>query len=367
MEGYVSNNTNHFNFYLVATLSSKRNLNGSYPFSYIWHMKSIFRRKTAVPVKPKSHHEPGPCLNCGTHLSKDDLFCAHCGQKRFEREDMSFRHLIGDSFLDYFHFDSKFFRTILPLLYKPGWLTLEYMNGRRKSFVEPFKLFLVISIIYFLLLPFGKEPAAENISPVVSDSSMLELGNKDIDLKKNRYSIQGITFSLPGRDSIINETDSIGIRRYVEKHYAKEPGWAKILIRQSIKIMISTGQSFTKVLEHTASKLIFLLIPVFAALLKLFYLRRKRLYFEHLIFSLHLHAFIFLLFILYLMIELVFPIKLFFIIMIILVYGFIALKKYYGQTFRKTMSKMLLISFSYMIIGLPLFFLLLILVSLLSF
>jgi len=59
---------------------------------------------------------------------------------------MSFRHLIGDSFLDYFHFDSKFFRTILPLLFKPGWLTLEYMKGRRKSYVEPFKLFLVISV-----------------------------------------------------------------------------------------------------------------------------------------------------------------------------------------------------------------------------
>jgi len=149
----------------------------------------MFRRKPAVPVKPKTQHEPGPCLNCGTYLSKDDLFCSHCGQKRLKREDMSFRYLIGNSFLDYFHFDSKFFRTILPLLYKPGWLTLEYMRGKRKSFVEPFRLFLVISVIYFLLLPFGREQVAENISPVFSDSNILQPGNKKTDLKQVRYSL----------------------------------------------------------------------------------------------------------------------------------------------------------------------------------
>ncbi|MCX6244296.1 MAG: DUF3667 domain-containing protein [Bacteroidetes bacterium] len=330
-------------------------------------MKSIFRRKTAVPVKQKPHHVPGPCLNCGTHLSQDDLFCSHCGQKRLEREDLSFRHLIGDSFLDYFHFDSKFFRTILPLLYKPGWLTLEYMRGKRKSFVEPFKLFLVISVIYFILLPMGKETEPKKTSPAFSDSTMLQPGIIKTDLKQARYSLQGIQLTKSGRDSIKNEIDSIGLKRYVDKHYAKEPGWIKILVRQTLKIMISTGQSFITVLEHTASKLIFLFIPVFAAILKLFYLRRKKLYFEHLIFSLHLHAFIFLLFVMYLLIELIFPLNLFYIIMIILVYGFIALKKYYGQAFGKTMAKMLLISLSYLLIGLPLFFLLLLLVAVLIF
>ena len=181
------------------------------------------------------------------------------------------------------------------------------MKGRRKSFVEPFKLFLVISIIYFILLPFGGEPAAEKITPVISDSTILQAVNTKTDLNKVNYSLQGITVSKAGMDSIKNEIDSTGLKRYVEKHYAKEPGWTKLLIRQTLKIMISTGQSLTTVLEHTASKLIFLLIPVFAVLLKLFYLRRNRLYFEHLIFSLHLHAFIFLLFIVYLLIELIVP------------------------------------------------------------
>jgi hypothetical protein len=329
-------------------------------------MKQIFRRKKIVPVKPRPPMEPGPCLNCGTFLSQNDLFCSHCGQKRLEREDMSFRHLIGDSFLDYFHFDSKFFRTILPLLYKPGWLTLEYMKGRRKSFVEPFKLFLVISVIYFLILPLVKEPESENISPSRSKSTLLQ-SDKNTELTHTRISLNGVPLTKSSRDSVKKEIDTIGLKTYVEKHFAKESVFTKIFITHALKIMMSTGQSFTTVLEHTASKLIFLLIPFFAALLKLFYIRRKRLYFEHLIFSLHLHAFIFLMFILYLLVGLILPINIYFIILIILVYGFIALKKYYGQSFGKTLAKMLLISLSYLMIGLPLLVMLLILVAVILF
>jgi len=329
-------------------------------------MKSIFRRKTTVVVKHEPHHEQGPCLNCGAFLSEDDLFCSHCGQKRIEREDMSFRHLIGESFLDYFHFDSKFFRTILPLIYRPGWLTLEYMSGRRKSFVEPFKLFLVISVIYFLLLPFGKESESEKTTPVDSGKSTVQ-PTKNPEAKHYSFSLNGIKINKSGSDSIKQEIDSIGLNAYVEKHNAKESRWTKLFIRQVLKIMISTGQSFTTILEHTASKLIFLLIPVFAGMLKLFYLRRKRLYFEHLIFALHLHAFIFLVFITSLLIELLLPIPMFLIVSIILAYGFIALKKYYGQGWGKTLLKMLLISLSYLIIGFPLFVFLLLLVAVMSF
>jgi hypothetical protein len=324
-------------------------------------MRNMFKRKTIVPEKPRPPQEPGPCLNCGTFLSQDDLFCSHCGQKRLAREDMSFRHLIGDSFLDYFHFDSKFFRTILPLLYKPGWLTLEYMKGRRKSYVEPFKLFLVISVIYFLLLPFSKEET-DKVSPVQSASNTQPDKKPDFNVH-----LDGFSLTKAGRDSVRNEVDSIGVNRFIQNHYAKESFWTKVFIKQALKVMLSTGQSFITVLEHTASKMIFLFIPVFAALLKLFYIRRKRLYFEHLIFSLHLHAFIFLIFILNLLIGLIFPINILFSILIILVYGFIALKKYYGQAFGKTLAKMLLISFSYLIIGIPIFFMLLLLVAVISF
>ncbi len=318
--------------------------------------------------KPKTPvtHEPGPCLNCGQHLWVNELFCPHCGQKRLEREDMSFSHLIGESFFDYFHFDSKFFRTILPLIYKPGWLTLEFMKGKRKAYVEPFKLFLVISVIYFLLLPMSKESTKTEVNPVQSDAADLNLKNGKAELDKTQFTIEGVSISRSKQDSMRREIEVIGVKAYVDKHYSKEGPMGKFIIRQVCKIMVSKGQSLMTVIEHTASKLIFLLIPVFALLLKLFYLRRKRLYFEHLIFSLHLHAFFFLFLIACLLIEFFIPVRLMIILIVFLVYGFIALKQYYRQSFGKSLLKMFLITLSYLIIGLPVFFLLLGLVALLS-
>jgi len=320
-------------------------------------------------MKPKTPvtHEPGPCLNCGQHLWVNELFCPHCGQKRLERGDMSFSHLLGESLLDYFHFDSKFFSTILPLIYKPGWLTLEFMKGKRKKYVEPFKLFLVISVIYFLLLPLSKEVEKEEANPVKIDTAGLNSRNGKAELNKLHYTIKGVPLSITAEDSMRRETDSTGIKAYVDKHFSKEGPAAKYIMRQVLKIMISKGQSLVTVLEHTASKLIFLLIPVFALLLKLFYIRRKRLYFEHLIFSLHLHAFFFLFLIACLLIEFFVPVSLMIILIVFLVYGFIALKKYYRQSFGKSLLKMTLITFSYMIIGLPVFFALLILVAFMSY
>ncbi|MCX6285167.1 MAG: DUF3667 domain-containing protein [Bacteroidetes bacterium] len=275
-------------------------------------------------------------------------------------------HLIGESFLDYFHFDSKFFRTILPLIYKPGWLTLQFMKGKRKSYVEPFKLFLVISVIYFLLLPMSKESTKTEVNPVQSDSAHLNLNEEKAEATHFKYKIEDVPINLSKQDSMRREIEVIGVKTYVDKHYSKEGPMGKFIIRQVCKIMVSKGQSLMTVIEHTASKLIFLLIPVFALLLKLFYLRRKRLYFEHLIFSLHLHAFFFLFLIACLLIEFFIPVRLMIILIVFLVYGFIALKQYYRQSFGKSLLKMFLITLSYLIIGLPVFFLLLGLVALLS-
>lgn len=322
--------------------------------------------KLAINKKPREvhSHEPGPCLNCCTWLNKEDVYCRQCGQKRLERDDMSFRHLVGDSFLDYFHFDSRLINTLRPLLFNPGWLTLEFMKGRRQSFVEPFRLFLVISLIYFIILPFSGENSTEQ-----QDTKAKTASSKINSKKPNHttYSIKGIPLTDAARDSMRAEIDSIGIKNYVEKHNGGESSFTKLFLRQAIKIMVSTGQSFTTVLEHTASKMIFVLIPVFALLLKLFYIRRKRLYFEHMIFSLHLHSFFFLFMLIFMIAGFFVSISIFWMILVFLLYGFLALKRYYQQSFRKTFAKLFLITFSYVIIGLPVFVLLLLVVAVMSY
>jgi hypothetical protein len=134
-------------------------------------------------------------------------------------------------------------------------------------------------------------------------------------------------------------------------------------MKQSLKLLIYSGESFTTVLEHTASKMIFLLIPFFAMLLKLFSLRSKRLYYEHLIFSLHIHAFVFTLLVIVFLIEFLVPVRMTIIIVISLVYLFFALKRNYGFSTGKSLRKLFLIMLFYCIIALPVFFILLILVA----
>ena len=312
-------------------------------------------------AKPEHDHLPGPCLNCGNYLNSTDLFCGQCGQKRIEKEDMSFNHLIGESFLDYFHFDSKLFRTLKPLLFKPGFLTLEFMKGKRKTYLEPFKLFLIISVIYFLLLPLSGESTHEYEKAEVQKSSKDKVQHNN--LHPFKYSLKGMELSDAGQDSIKREIDTIGLKKYVDKNFSKYNAIVKLLMRQVFKILVYSGKTFTTVLEHTASKMIFLLIPLFALLLKLFYRKSGRLYFEHLIFSLHIHAFIFLILILVLIIEFIVNVKMLYIILIFLVYLFYALKRNYSGKNGKTLRKLFLLFLSYIIIALPVFFILLLLVS----
>jgi len=324
-------------------------------------MKNLPRRKQTGLEKPKPHHPPGPCLNCGTYLGRDDYFCPHCGQKQLEKEDLSFQHIIGESFFDYFHFDSKFFRTLFPLMYKPGFLTQEFMKGKRKSYVEPFRLFLVISVIYFLLLPLGRD--AESEKDPADRTQPSNVTGSAHPKKLFSYTLKGKPVSAARQDSIRREIDTVGIKHYVNKEFAKD-GWVvKVLMKQALKIVIYSGESFTTVLEHTASKMIFLLIPFFALLLKLFSLRSKRLYYEHLIFSLHIHAFVFMLLIIVFLIEFLVPVRMAIIIVISLVYLFFALKRNYGFSTGKSLRKLFLIMLFYFIIALPVFFILLILVS----
>jgi len=70
------------------------------------------------------------CLNCGTEIT--DRFCPHCGQENIEPKQ-SVWHLINHFFSDITHFDGKFFITVKDLFAKPGFLSKEYMAGRRAS------------------------------------------------------------------------------------------------------------------------------------------------------------------------------------------------------------------------------------------
>jgi hypothetical protein len=91
------------------------------------------------------------CLNCNQLISKENNFCPNCGQVN-DKNPISVKQYFSEYLSGFFEFDSRFIRTIIPLLFKPGLVTKNYVEGKRKSYVNPFQLYLHITILFFLIM-----------------------------------------------------------------------------------------------------------------------------------------------------------------------------------------------------------------------
>jgi hypothetical protein len=89
------------------------------------------------------------CLNCNTDLA--GRYCHVCGQENLEPKETVW-HLVTHFFNDITHFDGKFFETVKLLLRKPGFLSAQYVTGRRASFLNPIRMYVFTSAIFFIIL-----------------------------------------------------------------------------------------------------------------------------------------------------------------------------------------------------------------------
>ena len=88
------------------------------------------------------------CLNCNTELY--DRYCHKCGQENIEPKQ-SFWHFVSHFFYDITHFDGKFFSTLKYLIWKPGFLSSEYIKGRRRSYLDPIRMYVFSASLFFLI------------------------------------------------------------------------------------------------------------------------------------------------------------------------------------------------------------------------
>jgi|GEM_PF-3289838 hypothetical protein len=98
----------------------------------------------------QTNHKGLECLNCGQPLHGDENFCPHCGQHNDTRK-ISIKEIVLHFFGGFFAFDNLFVKTLIPLLTKPGKVSKEFINGRRKSYTNPF-IFLLHSAIVFIII-----------------------------------------------------------------------------------------------------------------------------------------------------------------------------------------------------------------------
>ncbi|MDQ3190950.1 MAG: DUF3667 domain-containing protein [Bacteroidota bacterium] len=316
----------------------------------------------------ESVKDQNACLNCEKSMDLSDCYCKNCGQKK-SLAKVPVIQFLQDFLGDYFSWDSKIFKSIVPLLIKPGYLTNEYVKGKRAKFIPPFRVFIIVSVIFFLLfsaftnsnnnfihIETGKTKAKdlktnENASKTDNDNNLAVI-NLDLGLDFNP-------------DSAKNLISKIGMDAYVDSIIPNESKFQKFAAKQFTKVFLGDQAKFGEVLVNYSSKLIFLMLPLFALLLKLIYIRKKKYFYEHFIFSLHLHTFIFIYLIFNLLfVHYVFDFSFSISILLLLIYLFMAMKKVYCESYKKTISSFVMLSLSYLVLFIPLFFLLLLFTSL---
>lgn len=250
------------------------------------------------------------CSNCSHECEENDLFCSSCGQSRSDY-NTNFLTLLKDYFDEAFGIDSKIKHTYRSFFIKPQFLTEEFLRGKRQHYVHPIRLYLICSIFFLFIfnhmvidkhsfrIDIDKLLPKETQTTESKDSLNLNIEtNKNVaidtvseskkdqgyyDRKREKRYTKIIEFIR--ENEVINDQkikDSLGIDE-----------WYKVkLIKQARYFYEEKGVTFFQTVIENIPLAIMLLVPLFALYLKLLYIRNKEnLYIQHLIFSLHLHAF----------------------------------------------------------------------------
>jgi len=233
-----------------------------------------------------SHSEESPdCRNCGTRLLGQ--YCGNCGQRSRGRL-ISLWELISDAFGDLFEIDSRLWQTLVQLMLKPGQLTHDYLQGRRARYMPPFRMYLVMSFMFFVIAFFDpREELGIFFEPVAESAAVIEENAENHDF--------GIIFD-DDEDDEDNDDDCDFEPSDVEDlpGLLKRRFTVERLTRVCEAVSADDGQALAnKVLDNIPAALI-VLLPFIALVLKALYPLSRRYYVEHLLFFVHFHAFFFL-------------------------------------------------------------------------
>ncbi len=262
------------------------------------------------------------CLNCGARLTGQ--YCGHCGQRARSRL-ISLWGLVAEAFGDLFELDSRLWRTIIPLLVRPGQLTHDYLMGRRARYMPPFRSYLVLSLIFFVVAFFDPredlgllfepppEPGAEELAEQKAKAEQAkqeildELAEGGIVLDDTvPAEVEGAFNDAIGGETggfrvtlDDNEVKSVDDCRVSDESVDNLPAWLqRRLTPQRLqqvceRIAADKGKAFVELLLDNIPVALIVLLPLMALVLKLLYPLSRRYFVEHLLFFVHFHGFFF--------------------------------------------------------------------------
>lgn len=292
------------------------------------------------------------CLNCKSTLKGE--YCHYCGQRKLKDQDSSFFstliHLVGD----FVHFDSQIFRTAIPLLFKPGFLTNEFLAGKRVRYLNPVKSYVFLSFLFFFL-SFSLDDN-DIISKIDDDIKINDTNSTTVDTLYGDLPVVISTGKSKFNYRSIQEYDSV---QHTLSKQERDGVLKRMLILKSIEIKTGKNENYLKAFlikfidsfKHNFPKLFFFLLPVFALLLKLLYSKSDKTYMDNLVFSMHFYNFFFLFGSIYVVLLSIKSIAAFIpnITWVPALYMIIAQKTVYQQSFGKTLIKFMLFFFLFSI------------------
>ena len=305
------------------------------------------------------------CQNCAQMLDRNTNYCPVCGQENDDKI-ISFNIILNEFVSTFFALDNSFLRTLKPFLLNPGYLTNQFLLGKRRSFANPIRLYLIMSIFYFFVIGlFGSKVLVadedssdsfnngltnqqlpldslanqdtDEVGNILSDRTELDSAAQNGDIDKDdleqiqEYNDAGQQFYKMG----MSYAKAYQTRNYDDEEYRKEleekaadstafvlsrinsplireldhkfdasdreildsmrlgnlKWWEEYLAIQVIRVEKNGEQAITDFMINNLSLMMLLVIPFFALVLKVMYIRKKKLYVQHLIHALHLHSF----------------------------------------------------------------------------
>lgn len=331
------------------------------------------------------------CLNCGAELQGQ--YCGNCGQRATSRL-ISLWELLRDGFGDLLDLDSRLWRTLIPLLIRPGKLTLDYLQGRRARYMPPFRTYLVLSVVFFVVAFFDPrddlsllfEPEPEPASEEQQERDEIrDAARREAQEAIDKLSAEGkLTAEQAERARAGIEDHTEGGPR-VQLHGDDEAGlnfkydedtgdcvvtgadhlpeWLQRRLTQERlegmceRIGADEGKTFSDLLLDNIPIALIVLLPLMALVLMGLYPLSRRYFVEHLLFFVHFHAFFFLILTLQIlfgrlapMIFMPEPIVILVLVaasFYIPVYLYKAMRRVYGQGHLLTLTKYVVLTVTY--------------------
>lgn len=294
------------------------------------------------------------CLNCDAPLT--GKFCAACGQPHHSYS-APLREVLEEFFGEHLGMDTKFFRSVGPLWFRPGFLSSEYSAGRRVRYISPLRLIIFSSLLFFLLawgsapaqfFHFGGASASGSHKALTLQEQQEILAIPYLSASQKQEILQGAAQRESGGSSSTTQAggaDDVHLSMF---------GRSVNMPRAEFQYRVQHA------LESDLPKLMFIFLPLVALLLTLFYLGSRHYYTEHLVFTLHTHAFVFEAMLVMLLAHLLgkrfgwaaLPAHYFNVLVgwYIVIYVFLAMLFYYRQSFLKTLGKYLVIGGIYWVV-----------------